>query len=158
MGNSDCAKRCSAPFAHLTTVATYVKRLGCNRDIYLHPLGNLNAKLYRGGILFQSLYKHKKKPVFAVGGRYDQLINEHRPPIQKLGSECHAVGFNFLWDNLWGPMSQYLQSKNKKYSKKPQEARRGHWATRRVGSYGLLLESYLFGTDVAAVRRVGGVL
>ncbi|KAI9887799.1 MAG: hypothetical protein M1823_000321 [Watsoniomyces obsoletus] len=149
---SDCAERCSKVLDHLLAVTTYAKRLGCNRQIYLYPLSSVNAKLYSGGILFQCLYNAKRWEVFGAGGRYDQLIQEHRPRTMKQVKECHAVGFSLGWDQLWMTMNQLinqlLHSKSKKFLKKVQETPRGHWATRRCD---VLVASF----DPSTLRSTG---
>ena len=95
--------RCPSVFAHLDAVATYAKRFNVQRSVYVSPLSSFNDKFYRNGILFQCLYDAKRRQVFAAGGRYDSLIQEHRPRVQKSSDACHAVGFNLGWRSCARP-------------------------------------------------------
>lgn len=125
--------RCSSMFAHITAVTTYAKQFKVQRKIYLSPLSSFNDKFYTGGLLFQCLFDGKRKDVFAAGGRYDRLIEEHRPRIQSQSSDCHAVGFSLGWDKLWTSMNRFYKVTARSFLKKPEKSLGGQWARRRVG-------------------------
>lgn len=122
----------SLTLAHISAVVTYMKRFGVKRKIYINPLGSLNEKFYREGLLFQCLYDNKKRDVFAAGGRYDSLIRDFVPKTQGRASERHAVGFNMAWERLVVSMLRFQRTASTKYLKNSDSESRGLWATRRV--------------------------
>lgn len=123
----------SSTLAHISAVVTYLKRFGVKRKIYINPLGSLNEKFYKEGLLFQCLYDNKKRDVFAAGGRYDRLIRDFVPKTQGRASEHHAVGFNLAWERLVVSMLRFQKTASTKYLKNSDSESRGLWATRRVG-------------------------
>ncbi|KAL9040767.1 MAG: hypothetical protein Q9180_001715 [Flavoplaca navasiana] len=118
-------------FSHLQAVSIYLERFNVKRKAYINPLVSFNDKFYRGNFLFQCVYdsKKKKKNVFAAGGRYDQLIKEHQliqNPTSISGqrgdgshgdskdiTNCHAVGFNLSWRDLYKRTSKANQTATK---------------------------------------------
>lgn len=128
---SPLADKAKVVFAHIDAVIRYMKRFGINRKIYVNPLGTWNDKFYRGGIVFQCLVDSKKRDVFAAGGRYDSLIQSHRPKMRRFGEETHAVGFNLGWERLFTSMSRYQRNFSKTQSKRGEDENLGAWATRR---------------------------
>ncbi|EKG16178.1 hypothetical protein MPH_06615 [Macrophomina phaseolina MS6] len=143
--------RTHAIFAHLRTVLGYLKKFTVRRPVYVSPLGTFNEKFYAGGFMFQCLYDSKRRDVIAAGGRYDSLIEEHRPKGQGKISGCHAVGLNLGWDRLVASMAR-LEKKTPKnnFLKKSndEESGAGQWATRRCD---VLVASF----DSAALRSTG---
>ncbi|KAI5790224.1 kinase-like domain-containing protein [Geopyxis carbonaria] len=123
-------------FVHMRAVSTYLKSFGVHRKVFVNPLGIWNDKFYRGGLVFQCLYDIKKRDVFAAGGRYDSLIQDHSP---KARSEVtHAVGCNIGWEQLFTSMSKYQRNLAKSASasrhgaaEEEQLHTTGPWATRR---------------------------
>lgn len=105
----------------------YTKRFDVQRKIYVHPLGSLKEKFYKGGILFSCLYDRKVRDVFAAGGRYDSLIRENRHH-RNINEERHAVGFNLAWEK----MARLPKVNSKGFLKKPDEEVQGIWSTKRV--------------------------
>lgn len=108
--------RTHAIFAHLTSVIKYMKLWNVKRKVYISVLSSFNEKFYSGGILFQCLFDTKQREVLAAGGRYDKLIEEHRPrgvghSHSSLG--YHAVGVNLGWDRLVNSMIRYLKKPEK---------------------------------------------
>ena len=97
-----------ATFSHLHAVTIYLDRLNMKRRIYINPLSSYNEKFYQGNLLFQCIYDNKKRDVFAAGGRYDRLIQEHRPKLTK--NDRHAVGFNLNCQGLCSSMARYHRS------------------------------------------------
>ncbi|KAM0561886.1 hypothetical protein ACHAPJ_003057 [Fusarium lateritium] len=97
---SDMYQRASPTIAHLKEVVEYCKRLGVGTKVYINPLNSLKEGFYTGGVLFSCLYDKKVRDVFAAGGRYDQLIKEHRPRVGGQFGEKHAVGFSLAWERL----------------------------------------------------------
>lgn len=90
-------------FAHLNSVIRYLKQFYVRRKIFISPLSSFNEKFYTSkcffipgayihfrhnrltdldGVMFQCLYDTKRRDVLAAGGRYDRLIDEHRPKLQ----------------------------------------------------------------------------
>lgn len=140
-----------AIFAHLRTVLGYLKKFNVRRPVYVSPLGTFNEKFYAGGFMFQCLYDSKRRDVIAAGGRYDSLIEEHRPKGQGKSSGCHAVGLNLGWDRLVASMAR-LEKKSTKNSflKKANDEESGanQWATRRCD---VLVASF----DSSALRSMG---
>jgi translation initiation factor 2-alpha kinase 4 len=118
-------------FSHLQAVTTYLARLKVKQKVYINPLSCINEKFYRGNILFQCLFNSKNRSMLAAGGRYDRLIQQHRPhsKIQDL----HAVGFNLGWHSLVSSMLKYQDagSTGKAFLKRGEEQIDSSWTTRR---------------------------
>jgi translation initiation factor 2-alpha kinase 4 len=128
--------RTRSTFNHLQSVIGYLKQLGVHRKVYICPLSSLNEKFYSGGVLFQCLYDTKRRHVLAAGGRYDRLIEEHKPKIQGQFTGCHAVGMNLGWDGLVKSMTRYHKNLGKqsaflKKTNTNEEESGGAWALRR---------------------------
>ncbi|KAI9791960.1 MAG: hypothetical protein M1816_003229 [Peltula sp. TS41687] len=123
--------RCSTIFTHITAFASYAKHFKVHRRIYLSPLSSYNDKFYSGGLLFQCLFDGKSKDVFAAGGRYDRLIEDHRPRIHNQPNSCHAVGFSLGWDKLWTSMNRFSKVTARSFLKKPEKSLGGQWVRRR---------------------------
>jgi translation initiation factor 2-alpha kinase 4 len=68
--------------------------------------------------------------VFAAGGRYDRLIEEHAPNVLSNRPQAHAVGFNLGSDRLRSSMIDYLKAKAP--SKDSETGSEMYWAARRV--------------------------
>ncbi|CAI6333285.1 unnamed protein product [Periconia digitata] len=105
-----------AVFAHLTSVAGYMKHWRVKRKVYINVLGSFNEKFYSGGILFQCLFDGKQKEVLAAGGRYDKLIEEYRPKgpgHSHPPAAYHGVGVNIGWDRLVNSMVRYIKKPEK---------------------------------------------
>lgn len=81
--------------------------------------------------MFQCINEMKKRDVFAAGGRYDNLIREHRAQTTGKSEGCHAVGFNFAWEKVTMSITKLQQSTAKAFLKK-QEDLVGIWTTKRV--------------------------
>ncbi|KAI9843471.1 MAG: hypothetical protein M1837_006317 [Sclerophora amabilis] len=128
---TECLDRSLPVLAHLKDVTTYVKRFNVQRKIFVSPLSSFNDKFYRGGLLFQCLYDTKKRDVFAAGGRYDQLIRDHRPRMQAQSDDCHAVGFALGWEKLYTSMLRFQKGTAKAFLKKVDNEPGGQWGIRR---------------------------
>ncbi|KAF8245130.1 Serine/threonine-protein kinase [Wilcoxina mikolae CBS 423.85] len=120
----------------LRAVIAYLRQFGVHRKVYVNPLGTYNDKFYRGGIVFQCIYDTKKRDVFAAGGRYDSLIQEHRPKMYGHAEETHAVGCNLGWEQLFKSMAKYNRSVVKAITSKHAITEDDHhstsaWVTRR---------------------------
>ncbi|KIW09057.1 uncharacterized protein PV09_00006 [Verruconis gallopava] len=107
------ADRAKASLKHIRDVVGYLQDFGVRHKIFISPLSAINEKFYSGGLLFQCLFDRKKRAVLAAGGRYDRLIEEHKPKVQGMFTGCHAVGFNLSWDRLVVAMDKLLNSKSK---------------------------------------------
>ncbi|KAI2643420.1 serine/threonine-protein kinase gcn2 [Xylaria nigripes] len=130
--------------AHLKGVIEYTKRLGVHAKIYINPLSSLKANFFAGGILFQCLYDKKFKDVFAAGGRYDSLIQAHRPKIGSQGEVPRAVGFSLAWEKL----ARLPKPGGKAFLKKPEEESQGGFSTKRCD---VLIASF----DAQTLRTTG---
>ncbi|KAH9872689.1 hypothetical protein J1614_005083 [Plenodomus biglobosus] len=108
--------RTHAIFAHLRSVASYMKLWNVKRKVYISVLSSFNEKFYAGGIMFQCLFDTKQREVLAAGGRYDKLIEEYRPRgaayVQPTAGR-HAVGVNLGWDRLVNSMARWLKKPEK---------------------------------------------
>ena len=133
-------------FSHLHAVTTYLGRFQVKRKVYINPLSSFNERFYRGNILFQCLYDTKRRDVFAAGGRYDWLIQDHRPNISN--EARHAVGFNLGWERLFTSMSQHLRKPAKLFIKGDQNHINNEWAPRQCD---VLVDS----SDPAVLRSSG---
>lgn len=133
-------------FSHIQAVTTYLKRFNVRRKIYISPLSSFNEKFYRGNFLFQCLYDTKSPAVFAAGGRYDKLIQEHQTDY-KLGSR-HAIGFNLGWERLFTSMMRYLRTPTKFGAKSLEHEVGSSWMTRRCD---VLIDSF----DETTLRSTG---
>lgn len=101
--------------------------------------------------MFQCLYDRRKRTVLAAGGRYDRLIEEHKPKVQGMFTGCHAVGFNLSWDKLVANMDKLVnntKSRSKAFLKKEQEEISPVWKTRRCD---VLVAAF----DEAVLRTAG---
>ena len=125
---SDIYERASSTLAHLKQVIEYAKRLGVSTKLYVNPLNSLKESFFSGGILFSCLYDKKVRDVFAAGGRYDNLIRQHRPKIGSHFEERHAVGFGLAWERL----ARIPKAGGKQFLKKSEEVAQGLFQTRRV--------------------------
>lgn len=134
-----------ATFSHLHAVTVYLHRFDLKRKIFINPLSSYNEKFYRGNLLFQCLYDNKKRDVFAAGGRYDRLIQEHRPKLTK--DDRHAVGFNLSWQGLCTSMTKYHKSAAKSKTKK-RDVFDASWMPRRCD---VLIDSF----DLDILRTTG---
>ncbi len=132
-------------FSHLHAVTIYLERFNLKRKIFINPLSSYNEKFYRGNLLFQCLYDNKKRDVFAAGGRYDRLIQEHRPKTTK--DDRHAVGFNLSWQGLCTSMTRYHKSAAKSKSKR-RDGVDASWTPRRCD---VLIDSF----DLDLLRTTG---
>ncbi|KAF8463587.1 kinase-like domain-containing protein [Kalaharituber pfeilii] len=128
-----CLEKSASVFAHISAVVVYLRRFGVGRKVYVNPLGTYNDRFYRGGLVFQCLYDTKRREVFAAGGRYDALIQDHKPRMRSgmiehahggVGSvnghshhhchqhhhdtsETHAVGFSLGWEKILTSMTRH---------------------------------------------------
>ncbi|KAF4976049.1 hypothetical protein FZEAL_7227 [Fusarium zealandicum] len=141
---SDMYQRASPTIAHLKEVAEYCKRMEVGTRVYINPLSSLKEDFYTGGVLFSCLYDKKVRDVFAAGGRYDQLIKEHRPRIGGQFGEKHAVGFSLAWERL----TRVPKSGGRSFLKKAEEEASGIFNSRRCD---VLVASF----DSALLRSSG---
>ena len=116
-------------FSHLEAVVIYLARFDVKAKVYINPLSSLNDKFYRGNILFQCLFNTRTRSVLAAGGRYDQLIQQHRPN-QKI-EDRHAVGFNLGWDRLFASMIRHQGNAAKSFARKVDDESAKSWTPRR---------------------------
>ena len=108
-------------FAHMSAVTVLLGRFGVKRKVYVSPLSTYNEKYYRGNLLFQCLYDQKRRTVFAAGGRYDQLVQEHQfPPLRT--PHVHVVGCQLAWTGLCRDMANYLKKTAKSKAKRKSQA------------------------------------
>ncbi|KAK7531285.1 kinase-like protein [Phyllosticta citribraziliensis] len=150
LSGTELLDRTHAIFAHLRQVLTYLGKFNVQRKIYCAPLSSFNSKFYSGGIMFQCLFDTKRRDVLAAGGRYDRLIEEHKPKFQGEFTGCHAVGMNIGWDRLVTSMARHHKSHSKVFLKKAQEEENGsnQWPTRRCD---VLVASF----DATTLRSAG---
>ncbi|RDI86386.1 putative sterigmatocystin biosynthesis monooxygenase [Venturia inaequalis] len=171
---SDCLDRTRATFKHLQGIIKYLKLLGVRRKVFVCPLSSINEKFYTGGVLFQCLFDKKKRDVLAAGGRYDRLIEEHKPKVHGQFTGCHAVGFNLAWDRLVTLMARFHQNfgKSNAFLKRPtnedEEEMAGAWKVRRcdvlivsidasiMRSTGLKVMAELWANDISTELAVDG--
>lgn len=170
---SDYLDRTRATFKHLQGIVKYLKLLGVRRKVFICPLSSINEKFYTGGVLFQCLFDKKKRDVLAAGGRYDRLIEEHKPKVHGQFTGCHAVGFNLAWDRLVTLMARFHQNIGKsnaflKRSTNTEEELAGAWKVRRcdvlvvaidssiLRSTGLKVVAELWANDISAELAVDG--
>lgn len=118
----------------------YTKRFGVRSKIYVTPLGSLNEKFCKGGMIFSCLFDRKVKDVFAAGGRYDSLIREHSNKSGTHSEPRHAVGFNLAWEK----MARMPKGNAKGFLKKPEEEANGIWTTKRVSIQQCICREYLY--------------
>ncbi|KAI1002532.1 eIF-2-alpha kinase [Podosphaera aphanis] len=124
---SDIFQKASPAIAHLRDVIEYAKRFEVKKKIFITPLGSLNEKFFRGGMFFSCVLDRRPKDVFAIGGRYDSLIQDCS---RKLGSQkfnSYAVGFNFAWEKI----ARRPKVKSKGFIKKIEEENDDVWDTKR---------------------------
>ena len=140
-------KHLESAFSHLLAITTHLENFNVKRKVYINPLSSFNEKFYRGKLLFQCIYDTRKRDVFAAGGRYDRLIQEHQSNSRK--DINHAVGFNFGWERLYTSMSRFQKNPAKQSSrKKPDEDVVESWIPRRCD---VLIDSF----DPAILRTSG---
>lgn len=157
-------------FTQMAGLFEYCQRLGVKRKIYLSPLSNFNESFYKEGIMFQCIFDTKKRDVLAAGGRYDSLIDEHRPRIGNNDptSIVHGVGVNIGFDTIVSSMVRHLKdSGGSAFLKKTEETEhQSAWLIRRcdvliasfepsvLRSTGLGLVSKLWASDISAEMAV----
>ncbi|KHJ32965.1 putative protein kinase [Erysiphe necator] len=107
-------EKATSAITHLQEVLLYTKRFEIKNTIYITPLGSLNEKFYKGGLLFSCLFDRKIKDVFAAGGRYDSLIQEHSNKANNRIAPRYAVGFNLAWEKIARKSKARLKSSLKK--------------------------------------------
>lgn len=107
LGRTKYAARIKQPLEHLLEVAEIMKNMGVDLPVYISPLSCHNIKLYRGGILFQCIRDGKNRGVFAVGGRYDYLIEEYHVERPDGPMLCHAVGVCIGYEAIVASMMKY---------------------------------------------------
>lgn len=84
--------KCSESCHHLKQVVDMLEKLGTSLKLSIAPLSCFNAKFYENGILLQCVVERKSNRVaIAAGGRYDSLIQKHRP-AQGRAATHGAVG------------------------------------------------------------------
>ncbi|KAL1623929.1 eukaryotic translation initiation factor 2-alpha kinase [Neofusicoccum ribis] len=148
---TDLLDKTASIFAHMRSVLSYLKTFNVCHKVYVSPLSTFNEKFYAGGFMFQCVYDTKKRDVLAAGGRYDRLIEEHRPKAQPKSGGCHAVGLNIAWDKIVGSMARLQKNPGKNnFLKKSndEEASTRQWTTRRCD---VLVASF----DPATLRSAG---
>lgn len=121
-------EKVQSTLAHLKDVIEYTKRLGIRSKVYINPLSSVKENFFGGGILFQCIYDKKFRDVFAAGGRYDSLIQAHRPKIGNQAKGLHAVGFSLAWEKL----ARSPKSGGKAFLKKGEEEPQGVFNAKRV--------------------------
>ncbi|CZT46280.1 probable cpc-3 protein [Rhynchosporium secalis] len=141
---TDTFEKASSSIAHLRDVIEYTKRFDIHSKIYINPLGSLNEKFCKGGVVFSCLFDRKVRDVFAAGGRYDSLVREHRHNTGSHSEAKHAVGFNLAWEK----MARLPKASAKGFLKKAEEDVHGIWNTKRCD---VLVASH----DAAILRSVG---
>jgi translation initiation factor 2-alpha kinase 4 len=157
LGDNEYHDRLQPTYAHLQAVVRFLKQFGVRSKTYLCPLSCYNEKFYKGGVLFQCLFDTKRREVLAAGGRYDNLIEDHKPKgghSQFTG--CHAVGMSLGWDRLVSSMAKLHrgQSKSSSFLKKAaqiSEEVRDQWPIRRCS---VLVASFDSKTLRSAALRV----
>ncbi|CAG8919106.1 unnamed protein product [Penicillium salamii] len=146
MEGTEYAERVSPIFARLNVLMTYLHSFGVKRKVYINPLSSVHDKFYRGSVLFQCVFDSKRRDVFAAGGRYDRLIQEHSPNVLSNRPQAHAVGFNLGSDRLRSSMIDYLKAKAP--SKESEAGPELYWAARRCD---VLVASF----DATVLRTTG---
>ncbi|TQS36110.1 hypothetical protein Golomagni_03449 [Golovinomyces magnicellulatus] len=141
---TDIYEGVSSAIAHLREVVDYTKRFEVKSKIYVTPLGSLNEKFYKGGVLFSCLFDRKIRDVFAAGGRYDSLIQEHRRKTNSPFFARYAVGFNLAWEKIAVRPKASIKSSRRKVER--EEC--GTWTTKRCD---VLVASH----DATFLRTIG---
>ncbi|RKF80051.1 eIF-2-alpha kinase GCN2 [Golovinomyces cichoracearum] len=141
---TDIYEGVSSAIAHLREVVDYTKRFEVKSKIYVTPLGSLNEKFYKGGVLFSCLFDRKIRDVFAAGGRYDSLIQEHRRKANSPFFARYAVGFNLAWEKIAVRPKASIKSSRRKVER--DEC--GTWCTKRCD---VLVASH----DATFLRTIG---
>lgn len=155
---SKMLERVQPIITHLREVIGFAKKFPLHSKIYINPLSSFREDFFVGGMLFQCVYDKKYKDVFAVGGRYDSLINEHRPRMGNQSHQRHAVGFSLAWEKL----AMIPKAAGKAFLKKADSEPQGLFTTKRcdvlVASFdsgilrsdGLQLLGTLWAHDISA--------
>lgn len=133
LGESSDRDRLQPTFTHLQAVVRFTKQFKVRSKIFLCPLSCYNEKFYEGGILFQCLFDTRRREVLGAGGRYDKLIEHHRPKGgQSQFTGCHAVGMALGWDRLVSSMVRYQKGKSTTFMKRSaHSSEEMQWPTRR---------------------------
>lgn len=135
-------------YAYMETVAANSIRLGIRRKIYMNPLSTYNEKFYRGNLLFQCIHDLNRRTVFAAGGRYDHLVQEHQPIAIK-ANRIHIAGFQLTWSGLTTGLARYLKTQVASKSKgKSRVIEKASWRSRRCD---VVVDSF----DLAMIPKTG---
>lgn len=126
---SPVLEKAKSTVAHLKDVIGYAKLFGVQTKIYVNPLSSTREDFFIGGIMFQCVFDRKVRDVFAAGGRYDNLIREHRLKVNSKSEQQqrHAVGFSLSWEKL----AKIPKSGSKAFLKKTEPEAQGIFNTKR---------------------------
>lgn len=90
---TDHYQKAASAIAHINEVYQYCRSLDIRTRILIVPLHSHSEVCFRGGMMFSCVYDKAKKVAFAAGGRFDNLISEHRRKAgHSSASSRHAVG------------------------------------------------------------------
>ncbi|KAH8198770.1 hypothetical protein TruAng_007045 [Truncatella angustata] len=141
--------RAQPTISHLREVISFAKRLGVHSKIYITPLSSFREDFFKEGMLFQCVYDKKFKDVFAVGGRYDSLIKEHRPRVGNQSQQPHAVGFSLAWEKL----ARIPRAAGKAFLKKTEVEHQGMFNTKRCDALVASFDSGILRTDAVEILQ-----
>lgn len=116
--NTQMANRTAPIFSRLSAIHTFLDLFKVRRPVLHNPLACYSEHLYKGSILFQLLIDAKKRRVvWAVGGRYDRLIEEFL--VTKSPTQPRAVGFHLNIEEMYRTLVKYeeAQAANKRAGK-----------------------------------------
>ena len=86
--------------SRLQAVFSHLARFKVQRPVLHNPLSCYSEHLYKGSVLFQLIIDAKKRRiVWAVGGRYDRLIEEFM--IRRGPNQPRAVGFQLNIEEIY---------------------------------------------------------
>ncbi|KKY25309.1 putative protein kinase [Phaeomoniella chlamydospora] len=108
--NTQQVNRLPQIFSRLSAIFTYNQRFKVKRPVLHNPLACYSENLYKGSILFQLIIDAKKRRiVWAVGGRYDRLIEEFM--IKRSPSQPRAVGFHLNIEEIYRALVKAEEAK-----------------------------------------------
>ncbi|KAK1006815.1 eukaryotic translation initiation factor 2-alpha kinase [Friedmanniomyces endolithicus] len=112
--SSRVSAKLEAGLRSLQDILNAVSHFALQLKVYITPLGSVNARLYEGGMLFQCVLERKSnRAVIAAGGRYDTLLNAHRPMTATKSCEG-AAGVSIGLDSIVAHMARSRGDGSKK--------------------------------------------
>lgn len=122
------------PFvAELKQTVDFAKTARVMRPLFFHPLmfGTHNNH-FKDGVLIQIVKRNKRSDVFAMGGRYDNLMSRYIPLKSQIEPVC-AMGLQIAVEKITVALASFQSASVKTLVKEQRSF--GYWSPRRCDVY-----------------------